>query len=273
MSYSPERFTFVLFTSVVVACAGSNIATIKERLKRMESRLTENMSLLRQKWQDPVSPDDIARDELAQHLNNFTEGDQLLQKLEKLESELKSKVHVIQRGMQHEKRVVKSIQDALLATVKGSTLRTDLMAEFLQDMLVNISQTFTCGNILYCLKEDLWNNLKDVQTNTEPVRVSSTDIAKPGRFSDCSELLRHGHVTSGVYTIQPEILWRPLQVYCDMTTAGGGWTVFQRRQDGSENFDRLWLDYQFGFGNLDGEFWMGNEFIHRLTSRAPHELE
>ncbi|MGH0183127.1 UNVERIFIED_CONTAM: hypothetical protein FKN15_010978, partial [Acipenser sinensis] len=58
---------------------------------------------------------------------------------------------------------------------------------------------------------------------------------------------------------------------CDMLTAGGGWTVFQRRQDGSVDFNRTWQEYRQGFGPLQGEHWLGNEALHSLT-QAGHSL-
>ena len=87
----------------------------------------------------------------------------------------------------------------------------------------------------------------------------------------CSDLLKSGQTQSGVYSIDPDGKGS-FDVYCDMRTDGGGWTVFQRRQDGSVDFYRGWSDYKSGFGQLTSEFWLGNDKIHRLTASRASSL-
>ena len=44
-------------------------------------------------------------------------------------------------------------------------------------------------------------------------------------ITDCGSILEAGHQTSGVYQIQPAGFTDPFDVFCDMATDGGGWTV------------------------------------------------
>ncbi|CAG5896905.1 angiopoietin-related protein 4 [Menidia menidia] len=88
--------------------------------------------------------------------------------------------------------------------------------------------------------------------------------------ADCHELFLRGETTSGVYIIQP-VDSEPINVFCEMT-ADGGWTVIQRRQDGSVDFDQLWEAYERGFGSLNGEFWLGLENIHTIAKDGDYIL-
>ena len=81
---------------------------------------------------------------------------------------------------------------------------------------------------------------------------------------------------SGVYTIANfcGVKCSNTRVYCDTSSGGGGWTVIQRRKDGSVDFQkRDWVEYEDGFGNLHGEFWIGLRSMHCLTSQGNWELQ
>lgn len=60
-------------------------------------------------------------------------------------------------------------------------------------------------------------------------------------------------------------------VVCDFRNDQGGWTLIQRRQDGSVNFYRNWTSYVEGFGSIEGEFFIGLETLYYLTT-IPQEL-
>ncbi|KXJ12710.1 Angiopoietin-related protein 7 [Exaiptasia diaphana] len=91
------------------------------------------------------------------------------------------------------------------------------------------------------------------------------------KAKNCAEVLQNGYKQSGEYDVYPDD-GGGFKVYCDQQTAGGGWTVFQRRKDGSVDFYRGWADYKNGFGDLKGEFWLGLDKIHRLTQAKRNRL-
>ncbi|XP_071795550.1 ryncolin-2-like [Asterias amurensis] len=119
------------------------------------------------------------------------------------------------------------------------------------------------------------NNFAEIQESVfYDDNVDTLSCSQPSTTSNssCQELYQAGYRINGLYTIFPISLTDGLHVYCDMETDGGGWIVFQRRQDGSVDFYRNWTEYQSGFGDLHNEFWLGNDILRDLTGSGQWQL-
>ncbi|XP_065846786.1 ryncolin-1-like [Oscarella lobularis] len=151
---------------------------------------------------------------------------------------------------------------------------------------VNVNGVSRCGNDrktdccadvrsrLAAVEQHLQQISKNTTEPFEP-SASATPTTTPTPERDPLRSCRHlnqAFYKSGVYTIDPNDGDGPIEVYCDMETDGGGWAVFQRREDGSLNFYRDWVDYKNGFGDLNKEFWLGLDKISRITKASSQTM-
>ncbi|XP_066548356.1 angiopoietin-related protein 1 [Amia ocellicauda] len=97
-------------------------------------------------------------------------------------------------------------------------------------------------------------------------------LTTDGPFRDCLQVRQAGHAVSGMYLLKPGGSEGLMQVWCEHSLDNGGWTVIQRRRDGSVNFFRNWDNYKKGFGNIDSEYWLGLENIFNLASQRDYRL-
>ncbi|XP_031418017.1 microfibril-associated glycoprotein 4-like [Clupea harengus] len=110
-----------------------------------------------------------------------------------------------------------------------------------------------------------------------PLLVQSLPITEEDLPIDCEDVFRNGSIHNGVYTIYPVGQEVPMEVYCDMGCTDNEnhqshWTVIMRRMDGTVNFDRPYSHYEEGFGNKNGEYWLGLQNMHLLTYRTKYML-
>ncbi|KAJ8270849.1 hypothetical protein GJAV_G00119980 [Gymnothorax javanicus] len=105
------------------------------------------------------------------------------------------------------------------------------------------------------------------------ISFSTVGVAYPFPM-DCTQVMKNGISESGVHTIYVNNdRSKPMQVFCDMTTDGGGWAVLQRRTNGKLDFMKRWRQYVQGFGELTDEFWLGLDKIYELTNtQTQYEL-
>ncbi|KAL3201409.1 hypothetical protein MRX96_012458 [Rhipicephalus microplus] len=95
--------------------------------------------------------------------------------------------------------------------------------------------------------------------------VTATHVMSP---RNCADLRTGGATCDGIYIVYTQGV-RAVRVYCDMSTDGGGWTVLMRRGNFSQwplTFETDWNSYKHGFGDIEREFWLGNDLMHMLST-------
>nr|QBA18372.1 VIgL family fibrinogen-related protein 3 isoform 4 [Littorina littorea] len=144
--------------------------------------------------------------------------------------------------LQNQSRFIQ--HQASLLTDQDSRLQN--YTSLLQDYASLLQDQSRCILDKTSLQDEIIDNLKEEMTNLKLGLAERT-------FSSCVDWLAVDP-RSGVRTLT--VHGEAIRVYCDQTTDGGGWTVFQRRQDRSVDFYRGWKAYRGGFGDLQGNFWL-----------------
>ncbi|XP_074065633.1 angiopoietin-2 isoform X1 [Macrotis lagotis] len=150
--------------------------------------------------------------------------------------------------------------------------RQNSIIEELEKQLV----TATANNsVLQKQQHDLMETVHSLLTMITAPNPKNSFVAKEEQiiFRDCAEAFRAGLTTNGIYTLTFPNSTDEVKAYCDMETNGGGWTVIQRREDGSTDFQRTWKEYKMGFGDPAAEYWLGNELVSQLTNQRHYVLK
>lgn len=143
----------------------------------------------------------------------------------------------------------------------------------IQELEKQLNKATTNNSVLQKQQLELMDTVHTLITlcSKEGVLLKNAKKEEEKPFRDCADVYQSGFNKSGVYTIYINVS-DPKKVFCNMETAGGGWTVIQHREDGSLDFQKGWKEYKMGFGSPSGEHWLGNEFIFAITSQRQYSL-
>ena len=147
---------------------------------------------------------------------------------------------------------------------KNKELQTDVMVCKNSPSLTSNMTSNQLNNFI-SKSNSLESEIRNLKNKKSSIcSCNSKNNETTNRFRSCLDLLNNGFNKSGKYDIKP-YLNITRTVYCDQDTEGGGWTVFLRNSHGLVTFNKRWAEYKNGFGNVEYDFWLGNEFLYNVT--------
>ncbi|XP_051495862.1 angiopoietin-related protein 4 [Apus apus] len=241
-------------------------------------RLRDNVRELEGRGRQLLNLSDALRQRLEEVAADKAE---IQGRLEQLEGRVRQALQARPSGNQSARDLgaLQSLMDAqnlrieeLLQKVKQQQYKLDkqnLQIKSLQSKVNLLIPLHLKDNKTQSLKWKI-NPKKSLSFTNQSQNASGEPMLTQKLPEDCHQLFLAGQQSSGVFQVQPAGS-QPFKVYCNMTTEGG-WTVIQRRTDGSVDFDQLWDAYKNGFGDLHGDFWLGLEKIYQLVQEGRYDL-
>ncbi|KAL3866691.1 hypothetical protein ACJMK2_043972 [Sinanodonta woodiana] len=229
-------------------------------LKFKTSELTDGYGELRNATGDVAKEFRLVREKLLDHFDTEESGSRNIFKAEAKMNNLEETVEALQVSVNE---ILSNLINAKNEMTNLHKEKTSLEKDVkdLQSQYSTLSQYYrtSAGGTAY--------------QNTKSVPDVSTTVLETYKSlpQDCQDIYEYGFRSSGVYQIKPRNAAYLDSVYCEMVN-GSGLTVIQRRTDGLLSFNNGWLEYKVGFGNLYGDFWIGNEILHGITTQRNYAL-
>ncbi|ALC38310.1 maker410 [Drosophila busckii] len=139
--------------------------------------------------------------------------------------------------------------------------------------LVVMIRPTDCKNVNETLQKEverLKANIREQEINISTLSAKVAADLKLDNFTEASSCLPLGN-SNEIQTIRIPGT-EPFQVRCISNSTSHGWTLILRKEFGTESFNQPWSEYEHGFGDLSGEFFIGVEKLQLMTKYQPHEL-
>ncbi|XP_038152225.1 angiopoietin-2a [Cyprinodon tularosa] len=240
----------------------SQTAEQTRKLTNMEAQVIHHTTRLeRQLLENSLSTNKLEKQLIVQsnEISKLNDKNSLLEKkVVEIEQQRQAELKTLQLEKEHlqslilkQTSIIGELEQQLLKVSSNNSALHHQQQELL-DTVNSLIQTLSSGSI------------------PEPKTAMMQDT--PTIYMDCAAVYKSGNTKSGVYTLTIPNTTTEVKAFCDMETEGGGWTVLQKRFEGHVDFHRTWQEYKKGFGEPSGEYWLGNEFVSKLTSQKTYKL-
>ncbi|XP_017842007.1 angiopoietin-related protein 7 [Drosophila busckii] len=245
-----QSFAFKLFVALILLChlvCCEDISSDEEQTCGANTPIDKQCGGYTYKVMKPIL---VYLKQLQDTVNNnnidtlSTDNKQLIEKVKGLEQQLTD----LRASNEFQKQIIDQFTSSLALINQKTTNIEDLSKQILE-----------------------LHSAQQVQGKTEELETRLTKLEAKEEIAVLPTSCLPFGQTPGMHKIQVAGL-KALEVLCENTIAGPGWTVIQQRINGKENFYRDWSTYRDGFGASNADFFLGLEHIHRLTNERPHEL-